>query len=187
MIDIAAVHHYPEVLRAFRETRPDVALHLVVESSGNLLAQLRRGALDLVVCVAPPHTAPDLLLEQVAVDDLCVYAPNGARVGAPATWGPWVMFPEDAHTRHVVIDALERLGASTDVVGESHQPDVLAAMVSLGVGWTVLPSVQAEHGAQPLRRARAKPIARRSLVAARRIDSITDPAADALLVALRGP
>ncbi len=187
MVDVAAVHHHPDALRAFRSQRPEIALHLAVDSSAPLLAQLRAGALDLVVCVAPPTSAPDLDVEDLVRDDLCVYAPAGARVGPPATWGPWVMFPEGAHTRAVIFDALRSLGAPSEVIAESHQPEVLAAMVRLDVGWTVLPAVQAEHGDQPLVRARAKPIARRSLVVARRADAIADPAADALVALLRDP
>mgnify|MGYP003528081699 CR=1 FL=1 len=33
-----------------------------------------------------------------------------------------------------------------EVVAESHQPEVLAEIIRLGVGWTVLPVIQAERG-----------------------------------------
>ena len=54
-------------------------------------------------------------------------------------------------------------------------------MVQLGLGWTVLPVVQAETEPAKLRRARAEPIAERTLVTARRTESPTDSATNALL------
>ena len=66
MIDVAAVNHYPEVLRRFRDENPDVELRLRVEPSGSLLHDLVGGDLDLVVCVEPSvpargggHRSPD--------------------------------------------------------------------------------------------------------------------------------
>jgi DNA-binding transcriptional LysR family regulator len=51
-------------------------------------------------------------------------------------------------------------------------------MVLLGMGWTVLPGAQAEHGERPLRNGR--PLMSRQLVLARRAGAVTDPAVDAL-------
>src|SRR5690606_30514222 len=51
MIDAAAVHHLSEELRRFRRDRADLDLRLTVAPSGVLMTELRRAALDLVVCV----------------------------------------------------------------------------------------------------------------------------------------
>ena len=58
-------------------------------------------------------------------------------------------------------------------------------MVRIGVGWTVLPVIQAERGPDPLVRAVKGDLARRALVAVRRADRPSSPAADALVAALR--
>ena len=42
MIDAAAVHHFPKVLRRYRRERPDVELKLMVAPSAALLASLAR-------------------------------------------------------------------------------------------------------------------------------------------------
>ena len=47
-----------------------------------------------------------------------------------------------SHTRSLIERSLREHGARTHVVAESHQPDVLAQMVSLGLGWGVLPLAQ---------------------------------------------
>ena len=57
-------------------------------------------------------------------------------------------------------------------------------MVHLGLGWTVLPVIQAETGPTPLTPALPEPIASRRLVLARRATRVDDPAADALEAAL---
>lgn len=184
MIDVAAVVHFPETLRAYRTARADVELMLSVAPSHALLEQLRRGRLDLVVCVEPPEPVPGVETAALLHEPLLVHGPPGIEIGAADTWGPWVLFPEDSHTRRAVTAALRSMGAPVDVVAESHQPDVLREMVLLGLGWTVLPSSQGDDG-------RGRPgltvgprLLERPLVLARRTGSISDPAADELAAEL---
>lgn len=180
MIDVAAVDHFSDTLRAFRRERPDVELRLTVAGSGALLEQLGRGALDLVVCVVGAEQ-PGVTATPLREEPLKVYAPPDARVGRPDTWGPWVTFPRDSQTRAIAADALRVAAARFQVVAESHQPEVLAEMVRLGVGWTVLPVLQAERGPDPLTPATGEVLAHRTLAAVRRADRALTPAAEALL------
>ncbi len=183
MIDAAAVVHFPDVLRRYRSDHPEVDLRLRVAPSGELLDLLVAGELDLVVCVEAPTPRDGIETTALMVEDLAVYAPpdTGQR-RSPTGWGPWVLFPTGSHTRALVVDELQRLGAPIDVVAESHQPEVLREMVQLGVGWTALPTSQAEYGDRPLERRRT--LATRRLVLATRVGSIRDPAADHLAAAL---
>lgn len=183
MIDVAAVDHFSEALRGFRRDRPEVELRLTVAPSGELLDLLGRGALDLVVCVAP-DPSDELAVVELREEPLAVYAPPGVKVGPPRRWGPWVTFPAGSRTRAVIADALREAGAPFEVVAESHQPEVLAEMVRLGVGWTVLPVIQAERGPDPLKRAVQPELARRTLAAVHRADRPSLPAADALVTSL---
>jgi DNA-binding transcriptional LysR family regulator len=181
MIDVAAVDHYPDVLRAFRTDRPDVELTLSVAPSAPLLDDLRAGALDLVVCVDPPSVPAGIELEPLRDEPIVVYAPEGTRVGKPTTWGPWVLFPQGSHTRHQIIERLREMGAPIRVAADSHQPDVLREMVGLGLGWTVLPA--ASEGSDQL--VRGPTLFDRALVLARRSGAVTDPAADELAARIR--
>ncbi len=183
MIDAAAVDHYPAVLHRFREEHPDLQLRLRVAPSGELLDQLEAGTLDLVVCVEPTDPRRGVETEPLLTEQLAIYRPDRGRLGDPSGWGPWVLFPEGSHTRAVVIAALRQLGAALDVVAESHQPEVLREMVLLGIGWTVLPVVQAERGDRPLHRSRI--LTERRLVTAVRRGSVLDPAVRALAAELR--
>ena len=179
MIDAAAVDHYPEVLRRFRHERPDVQLRLSVAPSAPLLADLARGDLDLAVCVEPPAAVEGVEWSVLRADPLAVLAAPDTAAGPPATWGPWVMYPTGSHTRAVIVAALRAARAPLEVVAESHQPEVLREMVRLGLGWTVLPVVQAGdlHVVRTL--------GERRLVVARRHGAAPNPAADALVAVLR--
>ena len=185
MIDVAAVHHCASPLERFREDRPDVDLHLRVAPSGSLLAALVAGELDLVVCVEPSPMPAGIIADEFLTEPLAVYRPDGRRAGPPEGWGPWVLFPDGSQTRRVVSHALRELGAPLEITAESHQPDVLREMVHLGLGWTVLPVVQAETGDRPLRRARI--LTNRTLVIAMRDTSVVDPAVHALRDTLESP
>jgi DNA-binding transcriptional LysR family regulator len=191
MIDAAALHHFPDVLRAFRDDHPGVDLRLTVGPSGELLDQLERGALDLAVVVDPPGPHAGLDLEPLVDEPLVVVAPDGTPATAvddPSRWGPWVLFPEGSHTRSVIERELRARGAAVEVVAESHQPEVLREMARLGVGWTVLPtSMLGSSGrARPrTRRGGAEPaedlvLTTRHLVLARRSGRLASRAAENL-------
>ncbi|MGA9275421.1 LysR family transcriptional regulator [Ilumatobacter sp.] len=183
MIDVAAVEHFPDVLRTFRSERNGVDLTLTVAPSKALLADLESGRLDLVVCVDPPTAHPGIDFEPLLSESLVVYGPPGTHIGPPATWGPWVLFPAGSHTRRAIDEMLSARGAPLELAAESHQPDVLREMVLLGLGWTVLPRSQSER--VPTELAAGPEIGERQLVLARRRDAIVDPAVAELAARLR--
>ncbi len=191
LIDVSAILHHPNVLRTFRTERVDVDLTLTVAPSGELLRRLQTGELDLVVCVEPP--SPIIGVETVGLlsEPLVVYAPPGSEIGAPATWGPWVLFPTGSHTRRAIAERLGELGAPIEIAAESHQPVVLLEMVRLGLGWTVLPRSQGSQGSRAGGSVEGddvtvgERILDRRLVLARRDNSLLDPAVDELARRLR--
>lgn len=182
LIDAAATHHFRHVLRRYRDDHPDVDLHLTVGPSGGLLAGLKRAELDVVGCVQPAETPPGIEVATVLDDPLAVLAPADVSVGRPASWGPWVSFPEGSHTRSLVARALTARGARFDVVAESHQPEVLREMVLLGLGWTVLP--QAGLTPSGALQVVEDDLVRRRLVIARRSAAPADAVIDRLAAAL---
>lgn len=184
LIDAAATHHCRDVLREYRDARPDIELLLTVGPSGGLLRDLSRADLDLVVCIQPPETPVGIEVAPILEDSLAVLAPAHSRTTRPSEWGPWVTFPTGSHTRRLVADALTRAGAPFDVVAESHQPEVLREMVLLGLGWTVL-SLTGIGPVDDLRVVDDSFVSRR-LVLARRSGSAPDQAADDLARALVG-
>ena len=186
LIDVAAVHHFPDQLRTFAAERAEVQLDLVVAPSSELVRRMENGELDLAVVVETSDLSASFDKVALLREPLAVYCPPGTPGGRPPEdWGPFVGFPATSHTRSLIAAELVDLGAPFDVVAESHQPEVLLQMVRLGMGWTVLPVSQAERGPEPLKRARKQPLLQRSLVAVQRSDRLDNPAADALLDLLR--
>lgn len=184
MIDTAAIHHFGDVLVGFRHANPDVTLRLQVRPSNELIELLFAGEIDAAVVVDPPDD-DRLTLQPLLVEPLYAYAPPGSRVGAPKTWGPWVGFASGSRTRSAIARELRRAGANYEVVAESSQPAVLREMVQLGMGWCVLPVSDAESEPHSLTRARAKPIAKRTLTLVQRSDRSTSAALETLLDTIR--
>ena len=183
MIDAAAVDHFGETLRSYRQHHQELDFHLTVAPSSQLVTSLVRGDLDLAVCVEPEHA--DVATVPLLVEPLLAYAPPGSRTVEPHDWGPWVTFPAGSVTRDLIGRALREQGADFTVVAESHQPEVLREMVRLGMGWTVLPQIQAERPPGPLRPVHDEPLLHRRLVGARRRQALHNPAATHLLEELR--
>ena len=183
MIDVAAVVHFPDVLRAFRSSHPEVDLTLSVASSAALLSDVQGGTLDLAVCVEPPEPLAGIETVSLLTEPMIVYGPPGVEIGEPSSWGPWVLFPPGSHSRQLVSARLAELGSNVTVAAESHQPDVLREMVLLGLGWTVLPRSQGESERGEL--TVGEQILKRRLVLARRSAPVSDPACDELANRLR--
>ena len=81
MIDAAAVHHYPDVLRRFRTAHPDLEIRLQVGPSAGLLDDMAAGRIDVAVCVAPDPTPIGIDLRSLLREDLAVYRTGGRRAG----------------------------------------------------------------------------------------------------------
>lgn len=183
MIDTAAVHHFGDALVRFRTVHPDLALRLTVRPSAELFAELRRGDLDVVVAVTPEDSA-GLVTRPVVAEPLNIYAPPNVHAGSADTWGPWVGFPKESRTRHLIDRALRAKGASYDVVAESSQPSVLREMVRIGMGWTVLVPADAERAPHALRPALDQSLAERILVVAQPSDRSPSPALERFVAML---
>ncbi len=95
-----------------------------------------------------------------------------------------MLFPADSRTRTAIDRRLRAIGAPLVVEMESHQPEVLVEMVRLGLGWTVLPTTQAEHGAHRLARAMAEPLFSRTVSAVTRRGGAQHPAVAPFIAAL---
>ena len=182
MLDVGAVLHFPEVLRAFRSDFPEIDFHLTVAPSRELLAGLRRADFDLIVCVTPSEIPPTISATPLLQESLVVVRPPGTTSRPASSWGPWVLFPDGSHTRSLIEHNLRKLGARPHVVAESHQPDVLAQMVSLGLGWGVLPLAQVpEHLDVEI----GEPIVTRDLVICQREGAPRHPGVEVLIERLQ--
>lgn len=177
LVDAAALYLYREQLERFRLDRPDVSLRLTVETSGRLLDLLDQYEIDLAIVVGP---APNDDATELLSEPLYVYGPE---IDDLRNADQWVLYPEQSRTRRWIDPALAALGINPRASNESSNPSVIAQLVRLGEGWTVLPAGIAESISEPLPR-RSEAIAYRPLYAARREHSTENPLIDALLATL---
>lgn len=178
MIDAASLYVLPEVVRHYREAYSGVELKLTVDTSDALLRRLRDFELDLAFVVGPVSD-PVFSSVELLREPLYLYAPAGDADGLQAA--RWVLYPEGSRTRAIIDEALARLGITPSVALESSNPAVLRQMVSMGLGWSVLPSVIAEGPAGVAGVRRGERLAERPLHATTRRDSPTDPRVEAFL------
>ncbi len=174
LIDAAALYLLSEQLQSFRQRHPDVDLGLTVETSDRLIAMVDGYELDLAIVVGP---APNETAIQVASEPLYIYGPP---LEHAVEAEQWVLYPERSRTRRYIDQALAQLGVVPTVDNESSNPSVIAQLVRLGAGWTILPAGIAESISEPLTR-RSEAVVHRPLFAVRRSASLPDPLTDALL------
>jgi DNA-binding transcriptional LysR family regulator len=176
MIDAASLYILPRVVRDYRRERPEVELSLSVAPSEVLLRALSRFELDLVFAIGPLQDAR-LQALPIRREALLVYAPPESR-GRDLRTAEWILYPPQSRTRALIDAAMAARGLSPRVRLESGSPEVLRQLVSLGLGWSVLPEAVAEGAATTLRRVYKKPFAHRELLAFRRKDAPPDPLVD---------
>lgn len=177
LVDAAALYLLSEQLESFRADFPNVDLRLTVDTSGRLLELLEQFDVDVAIVVGP---APNDAAIELVREPLHIYGPP---IDDLQQAQDWVLYPEQSRTRRYIDDALASLGVRTVVRNESGNPSVIAQLVRLGVGWTVLPAGIAESVINPLPR-QIEAITERPLFAVRRDKAVADPLVDRLLTAL---
>ncbi len=174
LIDAAALYLLTDELQSFRQRYPEIDLRLTVETSDRLINLVDAYELDMAIVVGP---APNTTAVQVASEPLYIYGPP---LDHAAEAERWVLYPERSRTRQYIDRALAQLGVVPTVDNESSNPSVIAQLVRLGAGWTILPAGIAESISEPLTR-RSEAIAHRPLFAVRRATSSLSPQARSLL------
>jgi DNA-binding transcriptional LysR family regulator len=146
-VDVALWGALPDVLRAYRERHPGVAVTLHERLPHQQLAMLRTGSLDLAI--GPPPPAGTVETAPVSDDPVMVALPAAHPLGAHDTIDlaelaaePWVMVPTRVPTRlgTLVTAACAAAGFTPRVAQEARQLDALVALVSAGLGVTLVPS-----------------------------------------------
>jgi DNA-binding transcriptional LysR family regulator len=143
----------PAVLRAYRERHPGVALTLRELLPAQQMAGLRAGTLD--VGIGPPTTAPSVDTHPFSDDPFVVALPAEHPLAArPAieladlARERWVLVPTRAPSRigDVVLTACAAAGFTPRVDQEARQLDALVALVSAGLGITLVPGTAERVG-----------------------------------------
>jgi DNA-binding transcriptional LysR family regulator len=147
-VDVALWGVLPAVLRTYRERHPRVALTLHERLPTQQLAALGAGDLDVGIGPPPPTSGP-LLSQAVSDDAVLVALPASHALAAESTVSlaelaaeRWVVTPTGVRSRlrDLVMLACAGAGFAPVVAQEARQLDALVALVSAGLGVTLVPS-----------------------------------------------
>ena len=147
-VDSALWGALPTVIGRFRERFPNVALTMLERLPAQQLAGLRLGDLD--VCIGPPPPlSPDLRTTYVTEERVMVALPAAHPLATrqsialtALTDEPWVLVPArvPSRLRDLVLAACADVGFTPRVTQEARELDALVALVSAGLGVTLVPA-----------------------------------------------
>lgn len=152
------LHRLPPVLKAFTQHYPAVTLDIAFLDSEQAYAQVLQGQRDLgVITLAPDNQPP---LEQFCVwrDDLVVTVSPSHPLAAknPVTLTDLsrhraILPGLNTYTGQIIHTLFQQQGLPLDVAMSTHYLESLKMMVSVGLGWSVLPTTLLDESIVGLR------------------------------------
>ena len=161
------LHRLPPVLRQFTRQYPHVQLDLCFMDSEAACRAVIQGELELAVVTLPSEQAADLVLIPVWNDPLAlVSAPDHplckkARLTlAQLCDYPAILPAKGTFTRALIERAFDKTGLPLQVNLETNYLETIKMMVSIGLGWSLLPQTMVD-GSLCIHRIKALQVVRR--------------------------
>ena len=147
---LATSHHVglrrlPPVLEAFARRYPAVELDIRFMESEEACRAAELGQVDLAVVTLPEQPSPLLTWQRIWDDPLAAMVakdhPLASRTCIPEDLNgyPAILPPEGTFTRRLVNAAFSTQDITPTRVLETHYLETLQMMISIGLGWGVLP------------------------------------------------
>ncbi len=180
------LHRLPPALRAFAQQYPDVDIDIHFMDSEVACAAVLAGALELGIVTLPPEPLANLDVQQLWIDRLTVVvAPDHALLKARrpkladlAAW-PAVLPDESTYTHRIITAAMAQHGVQPHVRLATNYLETLKMLVTIGLGWSVLPESMLDDSILELKLPRLE--MRRRLGVVRHRQRTLSAAAQALL------
>ncbi|MCL2308209.1 MAG: LysR family transcriptional regulator [Proteobacteria bacterium] len=141
------LHRLPPVLRAFAEAWPQVKLDLRFMASEAAGDAILRGEVELAIVTLPLKCPPPLLAEPLWPDVLRVAVAPWHPLATRKKITPFMLVEHPAilpdagtFTRALIEDAFEPLEIKPQVVLSTNFLETIKMMVSVGLGWSLLPT-----------------------------------------------
>jgi len=141
------IHRLPPVLRAYNANYPAVELDLSFLDSELACEQVQDGLLELAVVTLPQTIPNNLVVDTIWPDPLSIMVPYGhplAKQGPhkPDSLSayPAILPSVGTITRRILENALSPFEVNVHVALESNYLETIKMMVSVGLGWSVLPT-----------------------------------------------
>jgi DNA-binding transcriptional LysR family regulator len=141
------LHRLPPVLQAFSKRYPQVRLDINFMDSEEAHELVSHGRLDLAVITLSPDTRSELFHEAIWRDQLVFVTANDhplamqKNVSLPALSEFTAILPGlNTYTGQIVAALFKQHTLKLDVSMETNYLETIKMMVSIGLGWSVLPS-----------------------------------------------
>ncbi|WP_051303386.1 LysR family transcriptional regulator [Comamonas composti] len=139
----------PRLLKGMTEKNPCLEVKIIAGISGDLLAQVDRGTLDMAIVTQPPKRFPtNLSVHYLYSEPFALITPAGAGyadIGAALKSSmPYIAFDRSTWAGQLIDEFLLRRGVLTKPSMELNSLDAIAALVRQGLGISIVPLI---HGA----------------------------------------
>ncbi|MCY4460851.1 MAG: LysR family transcriptional regulator [Albidovulum sp.] len=134
----------PRVLVALREDRPNLTVNVVSDLSGNLMAMVERGEIDLALMHQPRKLSGIFAWHGLSRQKIVVLSPLQSRETTAKeifSAHPYIRFNRNAWVAPMIEERLAELGLHPDTRAELQSIEAIHLMVHLGFGASVLPDV----------------------------------------------
>jgi LysR family transcriptional regulator, hydrogen peroxide-inducible genes activator len=149
-IPTIAPYFLPSKLSKFLSQHPQVKLRVIEEITPMLLTQLHEGVMDMAL-VALPVTGPEFVTREILREPMYLVVPKGHRLAHEKSTplkeiqeDPFLLLKEGHCFRDSVVSACQRSRTKLNVVFETGQFSTILAMVSAGMGISVVPEMAIE-------------------------------------------
>lgn len=146
------LHRLPPTLRAFSQAYPQVRLDIQFIDSEAAYESVLSGDLELGIVTLPPVADPRLLTEKIWDDPLAFVAgkdhplANKANIQlADLTGHPAILPSLNTFTRQIAAELFKSSGLELNVTMTTNYLETIRMMVSIGLGWSVLPASMANE------------------------------------------
>lgn len=141
------IHRLPTPLRRFTQEFPDVELDLQFMDSELAANEVQQGNVEIAVATLPLENVPGLSMMSIWDDQLVVVCERDHPLlrrsivrAADLGFHPAVLPAFGTITRDIVNDFLGNEGISARIALETNYLETIRVMVSVGLGWSVLPA-----------------------------------------------
>lgn len=148
------IHRLPPVLKAFTQAYPDVELDLLFMDSEQACDEVLNGHIELAVVTLPDQLEESLITELVWPDPLSIVCATDHPLATvseaitPADLCTYsaILPAQGTVTRTILLDALRPFNVTIDTTLETNYLETIKMMVSVGLGWSALPTNMVDEG-----------------------------------------
>ncbi|MBC7750273.1 MAG: LysR family transcriptional regulator [Candidatus Saccharibacteria bacterium] len=140
------LHHLPTALKSFVQAHPEVELDVHFVDSEQAHQAVLAGELELAFLTLPPTFDPRLTYREIWNDPLVFvvapFHPLARKMNltlADLTHYPAILPAANTYTSQITLDAFHQEGLSLKTSMSTNPLDSIRMLVSIGLGWSVLP------------------------------------------------